>query len=359
MKILAIGINQKTAPIELREKFYLAPLEKELLLSEFKSDPSVMAAIILSTCNRCEIYATVVEDCDPLEIIKRLFRIKHQVMTDELYKIFYILEGPQAVEHFLKVACGLNSLILGEKQILGQVKDAVNLSREHGMMDRNLNILTNFVIETGKKARQDTQIDFGGVSVSAAAVTMAQNLLGSLEGKSVLVIGSGKMGCLALNYLRQKKTELVYLMNRTSEKAEVVAQEFQAQSVDFWDMKEVLAKVDVCICSSAAPHYLITKDLVETVIKMRSNPLICIDISMPRNIDPQVADVDRVQLISLDDLDRVIEGNLQKRQGAVRAVEDLISRKLEEFYKAILKIQMMETSANNLISGEMYENKKS
>ncbi len=353
---MAVGINHKTSPIEIREKFHLSPLERELLISEFKNDPSVAAVVILSTCNRCEIYATVVDDHPPPEIIKRLFRIKHQPVTDDLQKMFYAHEGPKAAEHFLRVACGLDSLILGEKQILGQIKEAVGLSRQNGMMDKTLNILTNFVMETGKKARQETQIDFGGVSVSAAAVSMAQNLLGSLEGKNVLVIGSGKMGCLALNYLRQKKAEHIYLMNRTEEKAAVIAQEFQAESVPFWNLKEVLTKVDVCICSSGAPHYLITRDLMENVVKSRNSPLICIDISMPRNIDPQVAQIGGVKLISLDDLDRVIEKNVQTRQAAVQDVEQLIARKIEEFYKAISKVRLMD-SQHVVSIGETNENK--
>jgi len=341
MKIITVGINHKTSPIELREKFYLSVLERELLIAEFKSDASVMAAIVLSTCNRCEIYATVTDDCQPVELIKKIFRLKHLDMSLELQGMFYCIEDALAVEHLMKVACGLDSLILGEKQILGQIKEAVNLSRQNGLMDKTLNVLTNYVLETGKKARQETLIDFGGVSVSAAAVTMAQNMLGTLEDKSILVIGSGKMGCLALNYLHQKQAKQIYLMNRTPEKAELMAKEFHAESVPFWNMKEVLSRVDVCICSSGAPHYLITKDLVEQVTAKRNVPLVFIDISMPRNIEPSVAGVSGVRLISLDDLDRVIEGNLQKRQEAVLEVQKLINRKKEEFYQAILKIELV------------------
>ena len=342
MKILTIGINHKTTPIELREKFCLSPIERELLISEFKADASIIAAILLFTCNRCEIYATVVDDCNPKYILKKLFRVKHQIFSEHFQNMFYVLQDAAAVEHFMQVACGLDSLILGEKQILGQIKDAVNLSRQNGLMDKVLNVLTNYVLETGKKARQDTLIDFGGVSVSAAAVATAQNLLGSLEDKSVLVVGSGKMGCLALSYLHQKKAKHIYLMNRTEEKAAVMAKEFHAESVPFWNMKEVLTKVDVCICSSGAPHYLITKDLVENVVPLRQNRLICIDISMPRNIEPTVAHVAGAQLISLDDLDRVIEGNLQKRQDSVAHVNALINRKTDEFYRAIAKIETLE-----------------
>lgn len=342
MKLLTIGINHKTSPIETREKFYLPPLERQLLLSELKSDPAVAGAIVLATCNRCEVYAAVTDDADAGAIIAKLFRLKHLPITASLKKMFYVLEGGAAEEHLFKVACGLDSLILGENQVLGQIKEAIALARQSGMMEKTLNVLTNFVMETAKKARQDTQIDFGGVSVSAAAVAMAQNFLGTLEGKDVLVIGSGKMGRLALNYLRQKKARHIYIMNRTTETAAAVAEEFQAQSVPFWDLKDILSRVDVCICSAGSPHYLVTRDLVDHAVKPRETALVCIDISMPRNIDPRVGDAPGVKLISLDDLDRVIEGNIQKRRAAAAEVERLITRKMAEFHAAISKTRATE-----------------
>lgn len=341
MKILAIGLNHRTSSIDLREKFYVSPQERELLIAQFKTDAQVMSAVVLSTCNRCEIYANVVDDCEPKHIIKMLFTLKHLPLDDQYVKMFYTLQGPEAVTHFLEVACGLDSLILGEKQILGQIKEAVGVSREKGLMDKTLNILTNYVLETGKKARQDTQIDFGGMSVSAAAVSTAQAMLGSLQDKSVLVVGSGKMGALALNYLHQKKAKKIYLMNRTLENAAALAQEVKAEVVPFWNMKEVLAEVDVCICSSGAPHYLITKDLMENVASARQTPVILIDISMPRNIDPAVAGVSGVTLVELDDLDKVIERTVLTRQDAVKEVAALIIRKREEFYNAMGKIEAM------------------
>ena len=341
MKILAIGFNHRTSPIEMREKFHLSPVEKELLIAQFRTDPSVMSAVILSTCNRCEMYVNVVDDCSPGHIVKALFTLKHQPLDEQYLKMFYMLEGPAAVQHFLEVACGLDSLILGEKQILGQIKEAVGVSREKGLMDKALNILTNYVLETGKKARQDTDIDFGGMSVSAAAVSTAQSLLGSLQDKSVLVVGSGKMGALALNYLHQKKARQIYLMNRTLENAAAVAEEVKAEVVPFWNMKATLSEVDVCICSSGAPHYLITRDLMENVAASRQSPIILIDISMPRNIDPGVADINGVTMIGLDDLDKVIERTMQKRQEAVKEVSELVIRKQQEFYNAMAKIEAM------------------
>ncbi|MBF0503567.1 MAG: glutamyl-tRNA reductase [Candidatus Omnitrophica bacterium] len=343
MKILTVGINHKTSAIQTREKFYLSPLEVELFLSEFKSDPSILSAIVLSTCNRCEVYAHVVDEYSPSEILNKLFLLKHQPQTKELQELFYVLQGEQAVVHLLEVACGLDSLILGEKQILGQIREAVELSRKNAMMDKVFNVLTNLVLETGKKARRETQIDFGGSSVSWASVCMAQNIVGSLQDKTVLILGSGKMGSLTLQELGNKGVKNIYIMNRTLEKAEELAKHSPARAVEFLELPRILPQVDVCICSSSCPHYLIEKDLVEKTMQIRGGKkLVCIDISMPRNIAPDVAQVNGVCLLTVDDMDRVVQNNVQKRLGAARQVEQIVSNKVQEFYAVINKIQLIE-----------------
>ena len=348
MKILAVGINHKTSSIETREKFFLGPLEQELLLSAFKNDPSVISSIILSTCNRCEIYANVDDDYQPREILNKLFVIKHQAQTPDLQKLFYVLEGQEATTHLFRVACGLDSLILGEKQILGQIKDAVLFSRQHTMMDKAFNVLSNLVLETAKKARRETHIDFGGSSVSWASVCMAQEKLGSLQDKTVLILGSGKMGRLAVEQLINKGVKKIYIMNRTMEKAEELAAQSGGIAVPFWDMPNILPQVDVCICSSSCPHYLIDKELVEMTIQVRDGQKqIFIDISMPRNIDPRVAEVRDVCLVTIDDLDRVVQDNVQKRLSAAQEVEEIVLNKVQEYYGVINKIRLIEE--NNIL----------
>jgi glutamyl-tRNA reductase len=344
-RILTVGINHKTSPIEFREKFFLTTTERELLLSAFKNDPSVMAAVILSTCNRCEIYVNADDDYQPQDILKKLFAVKRQPRTHEVQRSFYVLEGQEAVAHLLRVACGLDSLILGEKQILGQIKDAVLLSRQNLMMDKYFNILTNVVLETAKKARRETQIDTGGSSVSWAAVMMAQNVWGSLQDKTVLILGSGKMGRLAVEQLVNKGVKKIYIINRTIEKAREIAGQSGGIVVPFWEMAKILPQVDVCICSSFCPHYLIDKELVEKTMRLRvGKRLVCIDISMPRNIDPQVAEVKDVCLVTVDDLDRVVQDNVEKRLGAAEQVEGIILNKVQEFYQVMDKIRLMERS---------------
>ena len=226
---------------------------------------------------------------------------------------------------------------------MGQIKDAVLLSRQQLMMDRTFNILTNLALETAKKARRETEIDFGGSSVSWASVMMAQKLLGSLQDKTVLILGSGKMGRLAVEQLMNKGVSKIYIMNRTIEKAEELARHSNGIAVPFWDMAEILPKVDVCICSSSCPHYLIDRELVERTMQQRGGQrLLFIDISMPRNIDPKVAHVADVDLVTVDDLDRVVQDNIQKRVGAAQQVEGIVLNKIQEFYHVMDKIRLME-----------------
>ncbi len=338
MNVLVVGINHKTSSIDIREKFYLQPLERELFLSEFKSDPRITEAVILSTCNRTEIYANAIEN-DPQVLIDAIFKIKKIPSNTDLKNHFYTFTGKEAVDHLLRVTTGLDSLIIGEKQILGQVREAFEFSSNRGMMSKTFNILSNLVLQTGKKARSDTQIDFGGSSISWASVMMAQDILGSLQGKSVLILGSGKMGRLTVEQLTKKGVSKIYIMNRTTEKAEELARESGGIAVAFWEMKDILDKVDVCICSASCTHYLIDKDLVENTMNTRQGrKLVCIDISMPRNIDPDVGSIKDVSLVTVDDLDKVVEDNLQKRLSAVGFVETMITKKIDEFYRAMGKV---------------------
>ncbi len=346
MNMLMIGVNHKTAPIEVREKFYLKAVERELLLSDLKNNPSVVEALVISTCNRTEIYAHMIES-NPEALLQIFFKIKNLPLEDSLKTYFYIYSNENAVNHLLRVASGLDSLILGEKQILGQIKEAAELSRKKGMMSKQFNILTNMAVRAGKKARSETSIDCGGSSISWAAVVTAQDALGTLEGKSVLIIGAGKMGHLAVSHLKEKGASQIYVTNRTHENAIALAEEFGGTAVSFWDLKEVLSTVDVCICSASAPHYIIEKDLIQEIMAQRGNrKLVLIDISMPRNINPAISGIENVSLMAIDDLSKVVEDNVRKRQAAVEAVEKIIERKICEFSQKLVKNHQVELSGS-------------
>ena len=344
MHLVMVGISHKTASLEIREKFFLRPIERELLLSQFRTDTAVVESFIFSTCNRTEIYAHLLND-DPQLLIQAILKIKNLPLSDDLLKFFYIKKGPDAVRHLFSVSTGLDSLIVGEKQILGQVKTAVELARTECMLGKHFNILTNLAIQLGKKARTETQIDSGGSSISWAAMKMAENIMGELKDKSVLIIGAGKMGKLTASHFQQKGIGQIYVMNRSQEKADDLAQQYGGTAVGFWQIKDILDKTDVCICSASCTHYLIEKDLIEQVMRDRQDKkLLFIDISMPRNIDPAVADVKNVRLEKIDDLDKVVEENINRRSSCVDQVEQMITRKVTVFYDKVAKIYDIEVA---------------
>jgi glutamyl-tRNA reductase len=345
MALFVVGINHKTAPIDVREKFYLNTTERELLLSTLQSNPSIVEAIVLSTCNRTEVYAQVISSGGLEAVLKPLFDIKKLSLSAKLRKHFYEYHGQNAIDHFFRVCTGLDSIVLGEKQILGQVKSAIDLSRKRGMMGRYFNVLYGLVIKAGKKSQSETQISYGGVSVSWAAVTMAKRIMGTLQDKSFLIIGAGKMGHLAASHLKNKKVGDIYVMNRSLEKAEALADKFAGMPVSFWDMKEVLQKIDVCICSVGAPHHILERNMLEKVMPSRKGKeLLCIDISIPRNIEPSVSSLDSVSLITIDDLGDVVAENMEKRYSALSQVEDIIAKKIGQYNSKISKIHDYETA---------------
>lgn len=336
--IVVVGINHKNSTIDLREKFFLSPAERQLLLSELKSRPEVLAAFVISTCNRTEIYAHLLSGSAKV-LLQNLFSIKKQELSLDLTTHFYTHEDQEAVRHLFSVTAGLDSLVLGEKQILGQVKEAIDLARAQGTMNRELNILSHLAVRVGKKARTETEIGCGGSSISWAAVTRTQEKLGTLAAKSILIIGAGKMGQLAVEQLKNKNIGTVYVMNRNCDKAENLAKGI-GTAVSFWEMKEILTQVDACICSSGAPHYVIEKELMVSVMANRNqHKMLLIDISMPRNIDPETGSIPGVELLTIDELDLVVEDNVRRRKNSIGLVNEIIHTKINEFYTKIEKAE--------------------
>lgn len=335
--IHVIGISHQTAPIEIREKFYLTATEQDLFLSELKSHPAVLEAFVMSTCNRTEVFLRVLEGFDPFnDIFDLLVGIKAIKAHQSLFKLFYCFRDRLAVRHLFSLATGMESLILGERQILGQLKAAIERAQKRGMFGKNFNILTNVAIRTGKKAQTETDISFGGLSVSWAALAKAGKEIGDLSDKEILVIGAGKMSKLTVGGLRHRKFKKLYLMNRTQAKAKDLADKMEGEAVGFCDIKEILSKVDVGICASSAPHYILDKETVEKILPARQNRrLLLIDISIPRNIDPLIAQLPSIDLYEIDDLKEVVDQNKQRRKNAVKEVKEIIDSKLAEFYEKI------------------------
>lgn len=333
--IYSIGINHKTAPIAVRETFYLNALQQDLFLSEIKSNPSVLEAFVLSTCNRIEVYLNTLENAPAFEIVLKTIGDIKKIQNPLMYsKHFYVHQDEMAVKHLFQVASGLDSLVIGEKQILGQVKNAFENARHKAMFSKKFNILSNLALRAAKKAHTETQISLGGSSVSWAAIAKAEEVLGTLEGKSALLIGAGEMGKLTAEQVQSKRFRKIYVMNRTEANAKTVADAYGGEAVGFMEIKDVLSEVDLCVCSSGAPHYILEKRTVEKIMPLRNNrPLLFIDISMPRNIDPDVNQVSGVSLYAIDDLNQVVESNLKMREAAIYEVEAIIVQKMQEYYK--------------------------
>jgi len=336
-----VGLSHKTAPIEIREKFYLNPLQQDLLLSELKNHPLVAEAFVLSTCNRIEVYLKRTGPAvDSSFIISLIAKIKKINFDFNPTSHIYTYENTQALDHLLRVACGLESLVLGEKQILGQVKGAIERAREFGALSRYFNILTNLAVRTGKKAQHETVIAHGGSSISWAAIEMAQKAAGNLQDKSVVVIGAGKMGEIALNHLHDLGVKKIFLMNRTGEKAEHLASRYNGIPASFWNIKEILSEVDICFCAVGAPHYILDKEKITNIMEIRQGrKLVLIDISMPRNIDPEIKTLPGVHLSSIDDLHEVVDSSMKKRESAIQEVEAIIRQKILEFDDKISKLE--------------------
>jgi glutamyl-tRNA reductase len=337
-----VGLSHKTAPIEIREKFYLNSLQQDLLLSELKNHPLITESFVLSTCNRTEVYLKRTDlSVGSSFVISLIAKIKKNDFDFDVTPYIYAYEGKHALDHLLRVACGLESLVLGEKQILGQVKHSVERARASGTLSRYFNILTNLAVRTGKKARHETAIGHGGSSISWAAIEMAEKTIGNLRDKSVLVIGAGKMGEIALNHLHDLGVKKIFLMNRTGEKAKNLATRYNGIASSFWNIKEILSEADVCFCAVGAPHYILDKEKIADIMEMRhGRKLVLIDISMPRNIDPEVKTLEsKVHLSSIDDLHEVVDNSMKKRESAIHEVESIIRQKILEFNDKVSKLQ--------------------
>lgn len=348
MNMIVLGISHKNTPLEVREKFSLSAGQQDLLLSELKNSPAVVEAFVFSTCNRVEIYASLLEGAEDADsLLKVLFDLKKIPWSHDLARYFYRYSVREAVGHLFRVSTGLDSMVLGEKEILGQVKDAFDRARERGVLGRGFNILSNAAIRLGKKARAETAISAGGSSVSWAAVVKAQKELGTLADKTVLVMGAGKMSDAAIGYIQNKGVKKLYLMNRTQAHAEALAAKYDVEVVSFYDLKEVLAQADLCFCSVGAPHHILEKEMVQKVMSARQGrPLVFIDISMPRNIDPGIVHLEHVRLFQIDDLQEVVDSTMEERRKAAVQVEEMIRAKVEEFFEKIQKTSTPEAEAD-------------
>ncbi|MFH1092635.1 MAG: glutamyl-tRNA reductase [Candidatus Omnitrophota bacterium] len=339
-----VGLNHRSAPIEVREKFAFAKTSLEEALTRLKNDTQIQEGVILSTCNRVEIYALGLADKKINGALIDFMDSFHKVSKSSYEKYLYTFNGIEAIKHLFRVSSSLDSQILGETQILGQVKDAYLKARQTGLVSRVFPFVFEEAIKIGKRARSETQIGYGAVSISTAAVEMARKIFGALDKKMILIVGAGKIGELTAEYLYSRGAKMVLVANRTFSRAQQLAKKFNGQAIAFDGFLKAIIEADIVISSVNAPHVLLKKDMMSKIISSRKGrPVFIIDLGLPRNIAPDVNTLDNVYVFNLDDLKRVKDANLEDRLKEAEKIEDIINDHLKK----------IESKLQGLINNEL------
>jgi glutamyl-tRNA reductase len=328
MKLALTGINHRTAPVHVREKlaFRKEDIPAALHLLERRG---VREALILSTCNRVEIAAALPPHVPAETLLQGLVAGRDGLTAEALEPHLYFFEESAAIRHLFRVAASLDSMIVGEPQILGQLKQAYSQARDHGFIGGFLDAVLTRAFNVAKRIRAETEIGESAVSVSYAAVELARDIFGSLSRKRVLILGAGKMSEGAARHLLRAGASEILVTNRTAERAQEIAELFGGEIIPYESFPKVLDEVDIVIASSAAPEYVIGPEMVRRALEARKNePMFLIDIAVPRNIDPAVNETEHVFLYDIDDLQRLTDRNLQARKEVAQAAEEIINEEV-------------------------------
>ena len=344
MKLLLTGVSHNTAPVEVRESLAFRAEDLSRALQDLRSRAGVNEALILSTCNRVEITVTTEDSIDPQTTVD-LFLTDHKPAPAEgIGPHVYRYEGREAIHHLFRVAASLDSMVVGEPQILGQLKVAYTAAKDAGAVCGWLDGLLTRAFGVAKRVRSETGIGQMAVSVSYAAVELARKIFGSLAGRTVMIVGAGKMSELAARHLRRSGASHVFVTNRTHDRAMEMARLFQGTPVEYDRFHATLPEVDILIASSAAPHYILNKEEMQRVIAARRNkPAYLIDLAVPRNIDPSVNDVANVFLYDIDDLQEVVNANLRERMKEAERAETLVSEEVERMMARLKVVEITPT----------------
>lgn len=323
MSLVLYGINHDTASVAVREKF--AVQDAEAMLARLMELEGVLEAFLVATCNRTEIVLFLDDSRDPQRLLGKLIQEIFSQNATTFKEHFYTLEDEDVVFHLCDVVAGIDSMILGENQIVGQFKEAQETARAAGALGGVLTRLTNTALAAGKRVRNETGIGAGSVSVAGMAVRLAEQVLDSLAGKHVLIVGAGKMSELVAVHLRERGINQVYVTNKTHEKAVALARQLLGDAIPFDDLSGGLEKVDIVITSTACPKAIITAPMVREVMRQRRwRPLFLVDIALPRDVEPKVGDLENVYLYDIDDLKKVVEGSLENRRKDLDAAREII-----------------------------------
>ena len=340
MPIVVIGINHKTAPVSIREK--VAFSDKELSDSLDDSSPLISEKVILSTCNRTEVYANIGDNISN-EALSDWYIEQHSVDQKDLAPYIYQLSEQEAVQHAFRVASGLDSMVLGEPQILGQLKTALKKATEHNATGGKLNRLMQHAFATAKKVRTDTDIGSNPVSVAYAAVSLARQIFGDLNSQTALLIGAGETIELVGRHLKGSGIKRIIIANRSKENAKALGESLGAEIIDIPSISSHLELADIVISSTAAPIPIIGKGSVEKALKKRKHrPIFMVDIAVPRDIEAEVGELNDIYLYTVDDLQSVVDQNIDSRRRAAEVAETLVNQETDTFMAWLNAQQQIE-----------------
>lgn len=330
MDLVCLGLNHETAPVEVRERFAVPAEQQGVLSRELLSLEGVHEAVVLSTCNRTEVYLGADQADLALQLLHHHF-VGREEITDQDRQHFYNKTHSDAVRHLCRVASGLDSMVLGETEIFGQVKKAYQSAHEESATGKMLNKLFQRIFGIGKKVRTQTTIQQGQTSIGSVAVDLAERIFSHLKHCEVMVIGAGEMSRITAQSMQLRGTKKIYVTNRTVERAQELADELDGEAIAFDAWEQVLPKVDIVVSSTGASEPILLSRHIESVRKKRKyRPLFLIDIAMPRDIDPLVAEIDEVYLYDLDSLQTQAERGMKQREEQVRRCEEIIEEEIKE-----------------------------
>ncbi|WP_305371645.1 glutamyl-tRNA reductase [Photobacterium leiognathi] len=342
MTLLALGINHKTASVDLREKVAFSPEKLTLALQQLKNHPEVLSGVIVSTCNRTEVYCEISQS-GPGVIIDWLTKF-HQITAEELMPSLYFHEEQAAARHLMRVACGLDSLVLGEPQILGQVKQSYSESKDIEAVGGTLEKLFQKTFTVAKRVRTETDIGGNAVSVAYAACSLARQIFESLSGVTILLVGAGETIELVSRHVVEQGCNSLIVANRTRERAEGIAREFGAEVISLEDIPEHLHRADIVISSTASPLPIVGKGMVEAALKQRRHqPMLLVDIAVPRDIEQQVGELNDAYLYSVDDLHSIVEKNREQRKVAAIQAEAIVSEESAAFMQWLRSLEAVDS----------------
>jgi glutamyl-tRNA reductase len=336
MSLIIMGTNHNYSPIEFRERIYFSKKGSRDGLDFLKERGILKGAVILSTCNRVEIYSISDDEEKAIEEIKNFISRYHEIDLSKLSPYFYIYKGKDAAMHLFSVACGLESLVVGESQILEQVRLSLMESENAGFIDRSLKGVFDLSISFADSVHRTNNIFSGDISIGSIVMSFLKERFGGLRGKNILIMGTGMVIELILRHLEKERPEILIIANRTFDRAKGLASQIKAKAVRFSELKKFLNNADVIITATRSPHFIIKKDMLKGVA---ANKILILDLALPRDVDPEVKDIKNVELFYLEDLRPVIEKNVSGRALQAEGLKEMIGIEVGKLCKEYIGLE--------------------